>query len=99
MNDSSDVAVVHDATAQRFVVEAGDAVALLQYRQRPGRITFVHTEVPEALRGRGIAQRLAHAGLEHAKAQGLEVVPWCPFVREYLEKHPEYQELVVRSSE
>jgi predicted GNAT family acetyltransferase len=46
------------------------------------------------LRGRGIAQLLAHAGLEYAKTHRLEVVPVCPFVKSYLEKHPEYQELV-----
>ena len=49
-----------------------------------------HTEVPESLRGRGIAQRLARAALEYAREQGLAVVPNCPFVRAYIRKHPEY---------
>jgi predicted GNAT family acetyltransferase len=96
MSDSDDVSVIHDEAARRFVVGSGDEVALLQYRESPGRITFLHTEVPEAFRGRGIAQRLAHAGLEHARARGLEVIPLCPFVRAYLEKHREYASLVAK---
>jgi predicted GNAT family acetyltransferase len=90
-----DVAVVHDTVARQFRVGGGDEAAVLQYTSAPGRITFLHTFVPDALRGRGIAGALARAGLEHAKAEGLGVVPFCPFVRSYLEKHPEYQALVV----
>jgi predicted GNAT family acetyltransferase len=76
-------------------VPAGEQVAVLQYRLTPGRITFLHTDVPEALRGQGIAHKLAHAGLEHAKAEALGVVPLCPFVRSYLTKHPEYGALLI----
>ena len=86
--------VIHDPGAQQFRVAAGTEAAVLQYRLTPGRITFLHTFVPEVFRGQGIAPRLAHAGLEHAKARGLRVVPLCPFVRSYIAKHPEYQTLV-----
>lgn len=89
------VTVVHDAAARQFRVGAGDDAAVLQYRTAPGRITFLHTQVPEAYRGQGIAGKLAHAGMEYAKAEGLGVIPFCPFVRSYLTKHPEYQGLVV----
>ncbi len=89
-----EVTVIHDPDAQQFRAGAGAEAAVLQYRSAPGQITFLHTDVPEALRGQGIGQRLAHAGLEHAKAEGLRVVLVCPFVRSYVEKHPEYQTLV-----
>jgi predicted GNAT family acetyltransferase len=95
MSDGPNDTVMHDAAAQQFRVGVGDAAAVLQYRSAPGRITFLHTLVPEALRGQGIAQKLAHAGLEHAKSEGLGVVPVCPFVQSYIKKHPEYQALVV----
>ena len=91
---ASEIEIVHDTAAQRFRVGEGDDAAVLKYELASGRITFMHTLVPEAWRGRGIAQRLAHAGLEHARAQGLRVVPICPFVQSYLKKHPEYQGLV-----
>jgi predicted GNAT family acetyltransferase len=89
-----EIRVVHDAAAQQFRVGEGADAAVLQYRRSDARITFLHTLVPEAWRGRGIAQKLAHAGLEHAKAEGLGVVPICPFVQSWLKKHPEYQSLV-----
>ena len=95
MSDAEpEVRVVHDADAQRFRAGEGEGAAVLQYRLTPGRITFLHTLVPEVLRGQGIAQKLAHAGLEHARAEGLRVVPICPFVQSYVKKHPEYQTLV-----
>ena len=90
-----EVVVVHDADRRQFRVGDGDGAAVLQYRSDPGRITFLHTHVPESYRGQGIGGKLARAGLEHAKAEGLGVVPYCPFVRSYLTKHPEYQDLVV----
>ncbi len=57
-------------------------------------IVFTHTEVPEALEGHGIAAKLAHTALEHARAQRLTVVPLCPFVASYIRRHAEYQGLV-----
>lgn len=89
-----DIAVVHDATAQQFRVESNGDTALLQYRRDPDSITFLHTEVPEAYRGRGIAQKLAQAGLDYARREGLDVIPLCPFVKSYIQRHPEYQSLV-----
>jgi predicted GNAT family acetyltransferase len=92
--DPGEVAVEHDAAAQRFVARLGGETAVLQYRRFPTRIVFVHTEVPAAFRGHGVADTLAHAGLEYARAQHLTVVPLCPFVAAYIQRHPEYQELV-----
>ncbi len=59
-----------------------------------GQIVFTHTGVPPALEGRGIGSALAKTGLEYARANNLEVVPLCSFVRGYIERKPEYQDLV-----
>ena len=91
---SPEIEVVHDGDARQFRVGEGEDAAVLQYRRSGARMTFMHTLVPEAWRGQGIAQKLAHAGLEHARAEGLRVVPICEFVQSYLKKHPEYQSLV-----
>ena len=53
-----------------------------------------HTGVPFALEGRGIASRLARAALEYARAHELKVVPLCSFVAGYIQKHPEYKDLL-----
>jgi len=71
--------------------------AVLQYRHASGKIYFVHTEVPPAFQHRGIADALAHAGLEYARAQHLTVVALCPFVASYIRRHPEYQGLTQTS--
>ena len=59
---------------------------------------FTHTGVPTALEGRGIGSALAKAGLEYAQAEGLAVVPLCSFIRAYIDRKPEYQPLVRKSS-
>jgi predicted GNAT family acetyltransferase len=68
------------------------------YHTEGDQIIFTHTGVPSALEGRGIGSALAKAGLEYARAQGMAVVPLCPFVRSYIERKPEYQPLVQKSS-
>ena len=80
----------------RFEAKAGDEVASLVYRDRDdGALVLVHTEVPDALQGRGLGGELAKAALEYARASGRRVVVLCPFVKAYLERHPEYHDLVV----
>ncbi len=86
--------VVNNEAEQRFEVRIDGAIALLEYRRLGERIVYIHTEVPEALEGRGIGGALARTGLEFARAQHLTVVPLCPFVRGFIREHPEYQTLV-----
>ncbi len=71
--------------------------AVLTYREKPGEIAYLHTEVPKELEGKGIAGKLAKTALEYAREQGLKVHPFCPFVKTYIERHPEYQDLVAPS--
>jgi uncharacterized protein len=74
--------------AGRFEIEVGSHVAFLRYERRGNSLALVHTEVPEALRGRRIGDKLAKAGIEAARSEGLTLVAICPFVRAYLRKHP-----------
>jgi predicted GNAT family acetyltransferase/glutaredoxin len=72
----------------------GRLIGIAAYRRRDSRIVFTHTEIDESCEGRGYGSRLAAAALEDARRQGLEVVPLCPFIARYVERHPEYHELV-----
>jgi predicted GNAT family acetyltransferase/glutaredoxin len=72
----------------------GETVGEAAYRLRDGRIVLIHTEIDEALEGRGLGSVLAAAVLEDARRRGLEVVPLCPFIAGYIERHPEYADLV-----
>ena len=85
--------VLHAEDRSRFEVREDDEVAVLTYEVddegREPSVTLLHTVVPDALGGRGIGSALAEAGVRWAREQGLAVVPECPFVRSWLERHPE----------
>ncbi|MBX3518471.1 MAG: N-acetyltransferase [Xanthobacteraceae bacterium] len=69
-------------------------IALAAYRLTPDTITFTHTEVPKELGGRGIGSQLAKGALDQVRKRGMKVVPLCPFIKAYIEKHAEYQDLL-----
>jgi predicted GNAT family acetyltransferase len=80
--------------AGRYELQVGDRVAFLDYRRTNGTVVLAYVETPVALRGRGLAGILTRHALEAARAEGLRVVPQCSFVRDYIRKHPEFEELV-----
>jgi uncharacterized protein len=81
-----------DTVASRLVLEEDGVEAELIYRKRAGRMILIHTEVPDALGGRGIGGRLVRAALARARAENLTLVPWCPFARRWLTDHPDEAE-------
>ena|ERR1700744_3362249 len=84
-----------EATKGRFEIERNGDTSYLAYEtDGEGWISLLHTHVPLALRGRGIANELAQMGLEYAKVHDLKVDVICPIVFHFLSKHPEYKPLV-----
>jgi len=81
--------VTHNEAKGQFEIALGNERALLQYRRTDRSITLIHTEVPQASRGRGLGNQLIRAALDYAHFNQLKVVPVCPFVKAYLKKHPE----------
>ena len=75
----------------------GEVVGFTAYRVRPGLIAFVHTEVDERAQGRGLGDRLIRFALEDARARGLAVLPFCPFVNAFIARHREFEALVPES--
>ncbi len=86
--------IVHEVQAQRFITRLDGHEAELVYRVRDGRLTIVHTGVPEAIGGRGVAAALVQSVLEYARAGQLRVVPACSYSAAYIRRHPEYADLV-----
>jgi predicted GNAT family acetyltransferase len=74
----------------------GETAGYAEYHRRGGSstISFTHTVVDDAHAGQGLAGRLARAALDDARARGLAVLPFCPFVRSWIAKHPDYVDLV-----
>jgi predicted GNAT family acetyltransferase len=86
--------VIHNPEAGRFEIRKDDHLAVLEYHLSDGKIVFTHTGVPEALGGQGIGSLLARAGLDYARTQSFTIEPLCSFIAGYIQKHPEYQNLV-----
>jgi predicted GNAT family acetyltransferase len=92
--DGTNVPIVRDAGHNRVEITIGDQTAFLTYRLKDNVLSLIHTEVPPALRGKGMGDALARAVLNDAKDHGLTVKPNCPFVAAFIRRHPEYVGLV-----
>jgi predicted GNAT family acetyltransferase len=100
MSESSpEYEVVLDESKKRFeLVEEGHTARVNYVMLSPTSIIFTHTVVPFALKGRGIGSYLARHVLDYARENNLNVIPQCPFIRSYIERHPEYDDLVQKST-
>jgi len=82
----------------RYEVFADDSRAgYLAYRHQDGLIALDHTDVNERYEGEGVGSALVVHALDGAREQGLAVIPFCPFVNEYIQRHPSYADLVPES--
>jgi uncharacterized protein len=89
------ITVADNADGGRYEIRVdGDPAGLLQYRLRPGLIELVHTEIDEEFEGRGLGSRLISFALDDARDRGLAVLPFCPFVNDYMQRHRQYVDLV-----
>jgi predicted GNAT family acetyltransferase len=83
-----------DPELLRFEVRVDIHVAFIQFRLRGSVLSLIHTEVPKAAEGKGLAAALARAALEYARAHGMTVRPICPYVAKFIAGHQEFQNLV-----
>ncbi|MBE1587680.1 GNAT family N-acetyltransferase [Nonomuraea angiospora] len=89
------IEVVDNSTESRFeVLVDGKVAGFADYRLLPTKIVFTHTEVLPAYEGQGLASRLVAFALQASADTGLRVVPLCPYVAKYIQRHPEFQHLV-----
>ena len=89
-------AIRHEPEARRFVADIEGQAAYITYREREGLVLELdHTYVPKSLRGGGIGSQLTARALDYARERGCRVVPSCPFVAAYMQRHPEYRGLRV----
>jgi predicted GNAT family acetyltransferase len=86
--------VVNNKAHHRYEFTVDGHLAATYYAISDGVITFIHTEVPPELGGKGIASRLIRGALDQVRADGLKVIPQCPFVKAFIEKNANYQDLL-----
>lgn len=88
----------HDEPGKRFVLAIDQAEAVLNYNEVDAQtLDYYRTYVPPSMRGGGIASKITEHALRHAQERGLKIVPTCPFIATYIERHPEYAPLVASS--
>jgi predicted GNAT family acetyltransferase len=85
---------VHRREHDYEITVDGRHAGLAAFVERPGVVVFTHTEIDDAFEGQGIGSALARAALDDVRARGLKVDPRCPFIKAWIERHPDYQELV-----
>jgi predicted GNAT family acetyltransferase len=94
---SGDVRVADDPSALEYTATVdGERAGVIRYTREGDTITMVHTEVDPKWEGSGIGSTLVHDALEDVRAHGRRVVPLCPFVSAYIDRHPgEYDDLLL----
>lgn len=95
MSATSDITIEDNEERSRYEasIDAGVVAGYAEYRDRGGVRVLTHTEVDDAFEGRGIGSTLARAVLDDVRARGLPVRILCPFLKSYVEQHPEYADL------
>jgi uncharacterized protein len=96
MTEPPQLTVRDNSDADRFEAldESGVVAGFAAYRRRDGKVVFTHTVVDDAFEGHGVGSTLIAASLDAVRDEGLQIVPQCPFVSSFVDKHPEYADLV-----
>jgi predicted GNAT family acetyltransferase len=88
--------IVNNRAHHRYELVVEGHLAATCYKLSDDVITFIHTEVPPELGGKGVGSALIGGALDQVRAEGLKVISECPFVKAYIDKHPEYADLLKR---
>jgi uncharacterized protein len=86
--------VLNNKAHHRYELAVEGRIAATYYSIADGVITFIHTEVPPEHGGKGIGSKLIKGALDQVRADGLKVIAQCPFVKAFIEKNPDYQDLL-----
>jgi predicted GNAT family acetyltransferase len=86
--------VSNNPAHHRYELAVDGHLAATYYELADGVITFIHTEVPGELGGKGVGSKLIKGALDQVRAAGLKVIAQCPFVKAFIEKHPDYADLL-----
>jgi predicted GNAT family acetyltransferase len=94
MTEENMTEVVNNRAHHRFELDVEGHMAATYYKIADGVITFIHTEVPPELAGKGVGSKLIKGALDQVRSEGLKVIAQCLFVKAYIDKHGEYADLL-----
>ncbi|BDQ03275.1 GNAT family N-acetyltransferase [Ignavibacterium sp.] len=86
--------VIHDKVNNRFVINIDGLDSFVEYSLNEKEMNLYHTYTPPQLRGKGLAEKVVRAAIEYAKENSLKVIPSCSYVAVFMQRHPEYSELL-----
>jgi len=86
--------ITHNQEANRFETSIDGKTGYISYQERGDTLVYDHTIVPQALGGRGVGSALVKHALDYAREHNKKIVPQCSFVSSYINKHPDYQDLI-----
>lgn len=86
--------VADNPALSRYEMVVDGITAFIEYRQEGDVLALTHTEVPQALSGHGVGTALARGTLDRIRAAGLRIRPLCPFIAAFIQRHPDYADLV-----
>jgi predicted GNAT family acetyltransferase len=95
VTDNSDPVVADDPAHRRYTISRdGEQLGVAIYHDRRGRRIFVHTEIEPGHAGEGLGSSLVGGAIADAEERGIPVVPLCPFIERWLDRHPEHSDIV-----
>lgn len=90
-----DKPLIDNSALQRFELQIDNHIAFIEYKFKDDKLLLlIHTEVPPELEGKGVASAIVQKTLQYAKDNNIKIIPHCSFVLSYLEKHPEWNDII-----
>ncbi len=93
-NEYVNLQLVKNEKENRFEMIVDGSTAIIEYKEFPGKIALVHTEVPPAIEGKGVATAIVEKALNYIEQNNLKLIPLCPVVAAYVKRHPEWNRIV-----
>jgi uncharacterized protein len=92
---AGEITIADRPEAGRFeALVDGTVAGFAEYRRRGSSVAFTHTVVEPEFEGHGVGSALARGALDAVRAEGASVLPFCPFIRSWIQRHPDYVDLV-----
>lgn len=85
--------LVKNETGNRFEMNVDGNTAIIEYKEYPGKIALLHTEVPPQLEGKGAATAIIEKTLDYIEKKKFKLIPLCPLVVAYIKRHPEWKRI------
>ena len=86
--------LIKNEKENRFEMNVDGNFAIIEYKEYPGKIALIHTEVPPVLEGKGVATAIVEKSLKYIEQNNLKLIPLCPVVVAYVKRHPEWKRIV-----